>query len=64
MDDVLAKAGAPNIDSAATGTTLRDFLRGTDFSRISDETAGLYDREPLVDGDLIFQPEMPESISR
>jgi hypothetical protein len=63
MDDVLAKAGAPNIDSAATGTSLRDFLRGTDFSRISDEIAGLYDSEPLVDGDLIFKPEMPESLS-
>ena len=64
MDDVLAKAGAPNIDSAATGTTLRDFLRATDFSRISDETAGLYDSEPLIDGDLIFQPGMPESLTR
>jgi hypothetical protein len=64
MDDVLAKAGAHNIDSAATGTTLRDFQRGTDFSRISDETAGLYDSEPLTDGELIFRPESPASVSR
>ncbi len=58
LDDVLAKAGAPNVDSAATGTTLRDFLRGTDFSRIPDDIAGLYDSEPMTDGELIFQPEV------
>jgi hypothetical protein len=64
LDDVLIKAGAPNIDSAATGTTLRDFLRGTDFRRIPDEIAGLYDNEPLIDGELIFQPGVPEALSR
>lgn len=59
LDDVLAKVGALNIDSAATGTSLRDFLRGTDFSRIPDEIAGLYDTEPLTDGELIFKPQVP-----
>jgi hypothetical protein len=56
MEDVVARIGAPNIDSAATGTSLRDFLRGTDFSRMPDEIAGLYDSEPITDGELIFQP--------
>jgi hypothetical protein len=32
IEDVRAKKGAPNIDSACTGTTLRDYLRGTDSS--------------------------------
>ncbi|HWP58346.1 MAG TPA: hypothetical protein VNL14_10690 [Candidatus Acidoferrales bacterium] len=59
IDDVLARAGAPNVDSAATGTTLRDFLRGTDFMRVADEIAALYDTEPLTDGELIFQPAPP-----
>jgi hypothetical protein len=56
VDDVVAKIGAPNIDSAATGTTLRDFLRGTDFSRLPDHIVALYDTEVPTDGELIFQP--------
>jgi hypothetical protein len=34
LDDVMARRGAPNIDSACTGTTLRDFLRGSDYMRL------------------------------
>jgi len=43
IDDVIARKGAPNIDSTCTGTTLGDFLRGTDFSYISDEIVRMYD---------------------
>jgi len=43
LDDVLAKKGAPNIDSECTGTTLGDFLRGTDLACIPNELIGLYD---------------------
>jgi hypothetical protein len=46
LDDVIAKIGAPNIDSACTGTTLRDFLRGTDLSRIPEEFILPYDDKP------------------
>ena len=60
LDDVVAKKGAPNIDSAATGTTLRDFLRGTDVSLISDDIIYLYDPEPFTDGELVSQPLMTE----
>jgi hypothetical protein len=42
LDDVWAKKGAPNIDSACTGTSMGDFLRGTDFSRLPSETLALY----------------------
>jgi hypothetical protein len=56
LDDVLAKSGAPNVDSAATGTTLRDFMRGTDLSRLPDDIISLYDDEPPADGELVFQP--------
>jgi hypothetical protein len=56
VDDVAAKIGAPNIDSAATGTTLRDFLRGSDFCRLPDHMVALYDTEVPSDGELIFQP--------
>jgi hypothetical protein len=43
LDDVITKTGAPNIDSACTGTTLGDFLRGNDFAPISPEMVALYD---------------------
>ncbi|MEH2127141.1 hypothetical protein [Nostoc sp.] len=36
FDDVIAQKGAPNIDSTCTGTSLGDFLRGTDFYPITD----------------------------
>lgn len=54
LDDVTARRGAPNIDSASTGTTLRDFVNGGDFSRISEDSVLLYDAEPPSDGVLVF----------
>jgi ectoine hydroxylase-related dioxygenase (phytanoyl-CoA dioxygenase family) len=50
-DDVAAKRGAANVDSAPTGTSLRDFMKGTDFSRFPPEvvrpaTSGLRPRGP------------------
>lgn len=63
LDDVKAKAGAPNIDADCTGTTLRDFLRGSDFERLPEEIASIYDAQPLGDGELIFKPESIEQDS-
>lgn len=37
LDDIESGHGAPNVDCAATGTTLGDFLRADDFSKISPE---------------------------
>ena len=37
LDDIESGHSAPNIDCAATGTTLGDFLRADDFSKISQE---------------------------
>ncbi|MGH9498292.1 MAG: hypothetical protein ACRD3L_04050 [Terriglobales bacterium] len=42
LDDVWNKCGAPNVDSAATGTTLRDYIRAADFAPLPDEVVGLY----------------------
>jgi Phytanoyl-CoA dioxygenase (PhyH) len=56
FDDVLARRGAPNIDSACTGTTLRDFLRGSDLVRLPEEVAALYDEQPPAGGELIYNP--------
>lgn len=42
LDDVWNKAGAPNIDSAATGTTMRDYIRATDYSHLPEDAVALY----------------------
>jgi len=56
LDDVVTKRGAP-MDSACTGTTLRD-LRGTDFSHIPEDVVLPYDNGSVTDGVLVFQPSM------
>jgi hypothetical protein len=42
LDDVWSKCGAPNVDSACTGTTLGDYIRARDFSHLPDESIALY----------------------
>jgi len=42
LDDVLERKGAANVDSACTGTTIGDYLRGTDLSRLPEEALALY----------------------
>ena len=56
LDDVAAKRGAPRVDEECTGTTMRDYLRGTDFSHIPDNLVGLYDDGTGESGDLIYRP--------
>jgi len=43
LDDVRASSGAANVDSACTGTSMSDFLRGTDLSHISEEAVALHE---------------------
>lgn len=42
LSDVLERTGAPNVDSASTGTTMGDYVRGTDFSHLPNEAISLY----------------------
>lgn len=42
LNDVLQRRGAPNVDSACTGTTMGDYLRGTDCAHLPDEAIALY----------------------
>jgi hypothetical protein len=37
IDDVAAHRGAINVDSECTGTTMRDYLRGTDLAHIRED---------------------------
>ncbi len=54
LDDVWNRMGAPNIDSACTGTSMGDFLKGADFSRLPSEVLALYE-------DGTEQPHNPPS---
>jgi Phytanoyl-CoA dioxygenase (PhyH) len=42
VDDVLQNRGAPNVDSECTGTTLGDYLRGTDLAHIPENVVAQY----------------------
>jgi hypothetical protein len=42
LDDLLNRNGAANIDSACTGTPMKDYLRGTDLQQLSDELFDMY----------------------
>jgi hypothetical protein len=42
LDDVLQRKGARNYDSACTGTTMHDYLRGTDLTHLPDDAIALY----------------------
>ena len=42
-DDVVARRGAPNVDSRCTGTTMRDYLRASDLAHLPDDVVKLYD---------------------
>jgi hypothetical protein len=58
FDDAVAKRGAPNVDASCTGTVMRDFLRGSDFSRMPDDVVALYDDRTGADGELIYKPQV------
>jgi hypothetical protein len=45
LDDVWNRAGAPNVDSASTGTTMRDYIRASDYSHLPEDAIALYSDE-------------------
>jgi hypothetical protein len=49
LGDVVAGRGAPNVDSECTGTTLADYLRGTDFAHIPVDQVERYDTAPSAE---------------
>ena len=55
LDDLIERRGAPNVDSASTGTSLRDYLRATDLSRIPDDVVAAYDDGSTEEGDLVYR---------
>jgi hypothetical protein len=58
IDDLVSKRGAPNTDSASTGTSLRDFLRVADFASVPEDIVAAYDDGVPAGGVAVFRPEM------
>jgi hypothetical protein len=56
IDDVTAKTGAPNIDSRCTGTTMRDYIRCSDLSKIPEAVVSLYNDGSEAEGVLVYEP--------
>ena len=46
--DVLEDRGAPNVDSACSGTTMMDYLRGSDFEHFPEQTIERYSRRRVL----------------
>jgi hypothetical protein len=42
LADVMGRIGAPNVDSACTGTTIGDYLKGTDLSHLPPQAMAMY----------------------
>lgn len=56
LDEVEVLGGAPNIDSAPRGTSLRDFKRASDQAEIPEPLVAAYDDADAQVGELIFSP--------
>jgi hypothetical protein len=54
--DLEARGGAANVDNESTGTTLRDYLRASDFTPVPDELISEYDQGSTHEGVLVFDP--------
>jgi hypothetical protein len=54
--DAVTRLGARKCDEQSTGTTMRDYLRGTDLSRLPEEVIALYDDDTVAAGQAIYQP--------
>jgi len=56
LGDLLRRAGAPRCDEECTGTTMRDYLRGTDLARLPEHVVALYDDGTVRSGLQVYQP--------
>jgi hypothetical protein len=56
VDDAKQRIGAPVTDEECTGTTMRDYLCGTDLSRLPEDVIALYDDGTVGEGKAIYEP--------
>lgn len=57
LDEIENRGGATNLDSACTGTTMMDYLRGSDLEHFSDEIIQRFVESPTV-CDLAVTPPL------
>lgn len=62
IDDVAGRKGAPRVDEECSGTTMRDYLRVSDLSHISDDLVSLYDDETVGSGMLTYQHKVEHGV--
>lgn len=55
-DDAAARRGARLVDAECTGTTMRDYLRGTDLTHVPADIIRMYDDETVESGGSLYQP--------
>jgi hypothetical protein len=56
LADLHAGSAAPNVDSHPVGTSLRDFVRGSDGAPMPEEVVQEYDNAPAAEGVLVYRP--------
>jgi hypothetical protein len=56
LADLRAGFAAPNVDSHPVGTSLRDFVRGSDGAPMPDGVVQKYDNAPAGEGMLVYRP--------
>jgi hypothetical protein len=54
--DLRAGVAAPSVDSHPVGTSLRDFLRGSDGDPMPEDVVQKYDNGPTAEGVLVYRP--------
>ena len=54
IDDLEARRSAPNIDVSCTGSSIRDFIRASDFAPVPDEIVHLFDDGTEHRGDVLY----------
>jgi hypothetical protein len=56
LADLRTGHGAANVDSHPVGTSLRDFVRGSDGGPMPDEVVQVYDTAASTEGVLVYRP--------
>ena len=58
IDDLRNNNGPANVDSHATGTSVRDYIRADNYEPLPDEVVALFDKDGSKDGVLVFDPSV------
>jgi len=56
IDDIRCGAGARNVDSRCTGSSIRDFISAADLSPMPDDIVALFNDGTETKGDLVSVP--------